>query len=175
MSNISAFRGAIRSGLARQHKWRAIINFPEYAGSTDAVRQASLLARTTTTPPSNLGVIELGWGGRTLPVPGDRTFEEFTINFIAVNDSNVRDAFERWSEAINGSSTNTGLTALDDFMRDIQLDLMDMNDNITKTYILKDAYPTVVAGMDMDSGAMDSYAEFSVTFRYINLESNTTR
>lgn len=175
MANITAFRGAVRSGLVRQHKWQVQVNFPDYAGSNDAVRQASLLARTTTTPSSTLGVIEVGWGGRTLPVPGDRTFEEFTVGFIGVNDFNVRNAFERWSEAINGSATNTGLTALDDFMRDIQLDLMDVNDNITKTYILKDAYPTIVSGMDMDSGAMDSYAEFQVTFRYINYESNTTR
>jgi hypothetical protein len=175
MANVSAFRGAIRSGLVRQHKWRSIVNFPEYAGSNDAVRQASLLARTTTTPASNIGVMDVGWGGRQIPVPGDRTYEEFTVTFIGVNDFNVRDAFERWSEAINGSETNTGLTALDDFMRDIQLDLLDMNDNVTKTYILKDAYPTVVAGMDMDSGSMDSFVEFSVTFRYINLQSNTTR
>jgi len=175
MANISAFRGAVRSGLVRQHKWQVQVSLPDYAGSNDTIRQASLLARSTTTPASTMGVIELGWGGRTLPVPGDRSYEEFTVTFIGVNDFNVRDAFERWSEAINGSDTNAGLTVLDDFMRDIQLDLKDVNDNITKTYILRDAWPTVVAGMDLDSGAMDSYAEFQVTFRYVNLQSNTTR
>ncbi len=175
MANISEFRGAVRSGLVRQHKWGVQVNFPTYAGANDTVRQASLLARTTTSPPSTIGVIELGWGGRTLPIPGDRTYEEFTVTFIGVNDMNVRNAFERWSEAINGSATNTGLTNLDDFMRDVQLDLKDTNDNITKTYILKDAWPTIVAGMDLDSAAMDSYSEFQVTFRYVNLESSTTR
>lgn len=174
MSSISEFRGAVRSGVARQHKWKVQVNFPVYAGNNNAVRQASLLARTTTTPSSTLGVMDIGWGGRILPLPGDRTFEEYTINFIGVNDMNVRDAFERWQEAINGSESNQGLVNPDDFMRDIQLDMQDTLDNVTKTYILKDAYPTLIAGMDMDSGSQDSYVEFSVTFRYINVQSNTT-
>lgn len=175
MANITAFRGAVRSGVVRQHKWQVQINFPEYAASNDTVRQASLLARTTSTPSSTLGVIEVPWGGRILPLPGDRTYEEFTVTFIAVNDMNVRNGFERWSEAMNGSETNTGLTALDDFMRDISLDLMDVNDNVTKTYVLKDAYPTVVGSLELDAGSVDSFAEFSVTFRYVNYASDTTR
>lgn len=175
MADISQFRAAIKSGLVRQHKWRVLINFPEVAAGTDAIRQASLLARTATSPSSNLGVIELNWGGRVLPVPGDRIFEEFPVTFIAVNDMNVRDAFERWSQLINGNDTNTGLSNLDDGFRDIQFDLLDQNDQVTKTYVLRDAYPLTVAGMDLDAGATDSFAEFQVVFRYINWSSNTTR
>lgn len=175
MANVTEFRNAIRSGLARQHKWRCIINFPDFAGGNADVKQASLLARTANTPSSTVGVIDLPWGGRILPVPGDRTFEEFTVNFIAVNDMNVRNAFERWSEGINGSASNTGFVNLDDFTKDLQFDMLDVNENVTKTYVLKDAWPQMVEGMTMDSGSQDSYAEFQVVFRYVNFESNTTR
>lgn len=175
MADISSFRAAIKSGLVRQHKWRVLVNFPETAGSSDDIRQASLLARTATSPASNLGVIELNWGGRVLPIPGDRIFEEFPVTFIAVNDMKVRDAFERWSQIINGNDTNTGLSNLDDGYRDIQFDLLDQNDQVTKTYILRDAYPTSIAGMDLDSGATDSFAEFQVVFRYLTWASNTSR
>lgn len=175
MSNIAEFRNAIRSGVLRQNKWRVLVDFPFTVGTTDDTRQASLLARTANVPPSNLGVIDLIWGGRAIPLPGDRTYEEFTVNFINVNDHNVRNAFERWSEAMNGSETNTGLTNFDDFMRDITLDLQDMNENIVKSYVLKDAWPSIVGTSDMDAGSQDTFAEFSVTFRYVNLASDTTR
>ncbi|BAU39994.1 hypothetical protein [Ralstonia phage RSP15] len=175
MATITSFRNALRAGLTRQHKFRVLVNFPTYAGNNDSVRQASLLARTTAVPSSTVGVIELMWGGRQLPLPGDRTYEEFTCTFISTNDHTIRNAFERWSEAINGSDSNTGLTNSDDYMRDIQFDLLDASDNVVKTYLLKDAWPTVVGAMDMDAGAQDSFGEFPVTLRYLNYQSDTTR
>lgn len=175
MPNITEFRTALRSGLVRQHKWRVIFNFPQYAASGDTSRQASLQARTANIPSSTLGVMEVPFGGRILPIPGDRQYEEFTTNFIAVNDHKVRDALEAWSENINGSESNTGLSALEDIMRDIVLELLDAEDNVTKTYILKDAWPVIVGQTDLDQGATDSFVEFPVTWRFINIESNTTR
>ena len=115
------------------------------------------------------------YAGREIPVPGDRTYEEFTVNFYATNAWNIRDSFERWSESINGSESNTGTVLFDDFMRDIQLDLLDSNDAVRKTYVLKDAWPINVGAADMDQGSQDSVVEFPVTFRYINVQSNTTR
>lgn len=170
MATISELRSAIRSGIVRQHKWRIYFDFPNYAGSNGDSSQASILARTTNTPASNVGVIDLAWGGRVLPLPGDRQYDEFTVTFIGVNDFNVYNAFERWSEAINGSETNVGLTALDDFMRDVTMTLLDANDSVTQTYILKDAWPSHIGQLSMDSGALDTYSEFDVTFRYVNYQ-----
>lgn len=158
-----------------QHKWQVSVNFPTYAGSNDVVRQASLQARTTSLPESNIGVMDVAWGGRVLPLPGDRQYNEFTVNFIGVNDNNVFKAFQRWSEAINGSDTNSGLTLLDDFMRDVQLDLQDANDAPTMTYILRDAWPTTITGVELDAAALDSYTSFNVTFRYINYSHDVSR
>lgn len=175
MPKISEFRQAIRSGVSRQHKWRVVFNFPQFAGDGAVGQQASLLARTANLPGSTLGVMEIPFGGRVLPVPGDRIYEEFTTNFISVNDFKVRDALERWSEGINGSESNTGLSNLEDFMRDVVLEMLDQQDNVVKTYVMKDAWPSIVGQADLDQGSTDSFVEFPVTWRYVNLESNTTR
>lgn len=167
---ISQLRGAIKSGLARSNRWRVVFDFPAYAGSNADSQQATLLARTTSTPSSTLGVIDLTWGGRSLPIPGDRTYDEFTVTIIAVNDMNVLNAFQKWSENMNGSQTNKGLTNLDTIMRDVTLQMLDVNDNVTKTYILHDAWPSVVGQMSMDSGEMDGYMQFDVTLRYVQYE-----
>lgn len=176
MATVADFRNAVSSGLTRQHKWNVIVNFPTFAGSNDDARQAALLARTTTMPSSMLGEIDLIWAGRKIPMPGDRTFEPIPVTFISVNDQNVRDAFETWSEYINGSESNSGaFGTLDDVFADVEMQLLGINDEIVKTYILRDAWPKEITGLEMDKGAQDSYGEFTVTFSYLNTESNTTR
>lgn len=164
---ISQLRAAIRSGLVRSNRWRVLVNFPGYAGNGSDGQQASLLARTTNTPSATVGVIDLTWGGRNLPIPGDRQYEEFTVTFIGVNDMNVYNAFQAWSENVNGSETNRGLTDLEQIMNDVQLELMDVNDQVTKTFLLHDAWPSIVGQMSLDSGEMDGYSQFDVTFRYV--------
>ena len=165
---ISQLRQQISSGLARTNRWRVLVDFPAYAGTNADGYQASVLARSTNTPASTVGIIDLAWGGRQIPIPGDRTYEEFDITFIGVNDMNVYNAFQRWSENINGSGSNRGLTNLGDIFSDFTLQLMDTNDNITKTYVLHDGWPAVVGQMSMDAGEMDGYATFIVTIRYVN-------
>jgi T4-like virus tail tube protein gp19 len=159
---------AIKSGLVRSNRWRVVVNFPGYAGNGADGAQAALLARTTNTPSANIGVIDLTWGGRNLPIPGDRTYEEFTVTFIGVNDMKVYNAFQKWSENINGSDSNRGLTNLDTIMNDITLELLDVNDQVTKTYLLHDSWPAAVGQMSLDSGEMDGYSQFDVIFRYIS-------
>lgn len=175
MPSIDQFRQAVRSGIQRQHRFRVIINFPEFAATQDVSQTASLLARTTSVPASTLGVIEIPFGGRILPTPGDRQYEEWPCTFLLTHDQALNDGLERWHEGINGSDTNTGLTNLEDFARDIQLDLLDAQDKVIKTYILKDAWPTRVGQIDLDAGATDSFAQRDCTFRYTSIVSNTTR
>jgi hypothetical protein len=175
MSTVSEFRTAIAAGVVRQNRWGVTVNFPIFAGTGDTSRLTRALARTADVPASTLGVMEVAYSGRNVPLPGDRQYGEFTLNILATNDFVSRDSFERWSEGINGSESNNGLVALDSFVTDLQLDLLDINDNVTKTYILQDAWPTAVGQMQLDMSSQDSFAEFPVTFRYINLASNTTR
>lgn len=174
--SVQDLKNAVKSGLYRNHKWRVFLNFPEFAGTADVVKQASVLARTSKTPPSTMGVIEVPFEGRTVPIPGDRSFEEFAVTILATNDMRVRNTLELWSEAMNGSESNT-TTSLNyaDLVRDHTFQLLDINDNVVKEYTLQDAWPTLVDGIDTDRGSMDSSSEFNVTFRYLQAKTNTTR
>ena len=86
-----------------------------------------------------------------------------------------RRSLEKWSEQVNGTISNTGLSNLDDIMHDTTLELLDSNDQTTKTYILKDAWPANMTSGDLDQAAMDSTIEYTVTFRYVELETDVSR
>ncbi|AXF41398.1 hypothetical protein SHAb15599_00030 [Acinetobacter phage SH-Ab 15599] len=174
--SVQDLKNAVKSGLYRNHKFRILFNFPEFAGTADVVKQAAILARSSKTPASTLGVIEVPFEGRTVPLPGDRQFEEFTVTLLAVNDFKVRNTLEIWSEAMNGSESNT-TTSLDytDFLRDITVELLNINDQVIKTYTLQDAWPNLLEGVDLDRGAMDNSSEFNISLRYLQYVSDTTR
>lgn len=175
MPDINQFKTAIRSGVTRQHRWNIIIGFPAQAASNETVRNANLLARTTTMPTSTIGVLDLVWSGRNIPLPGDRTFVDIPVTFLSVQDPAVLEAFETWSELINGSDSNASSVAPEDYWRDVKMQLLDEQDNVIKEYTLEDAWPLEIAGLEMDRGALDAFAEFTVTFKYLKSTTNTTR
>lgn len=166
MPSINEFKQAIRAGLQRNNRFRVMVDFPNFATGQDTARQASVLARTATTPESTLGVLELNYSGRQIPLPGDRQFNEWPVTFIGTQDWNIRDAFEVWQQNINGNESNSGLAAPEDYSRDILFEMLDANDNVTAAYILRDAWPVTVTGGEADSGAQDAFQEFNVAFRY---------
>uniref|UniRef100_A0AAU6W401 Tail tube protein n=1 Tax=Pseudomonas phage Cygsa01 TaxID=3138529 RepID=A0AAU6W401_9VIRU len=176
MPNIADFLASVSAGVHRQYKYRVTVNFPSIVASNDVTRTASLLAKSTAVPESIIGEMVINWGGREIPLPGDRTFPEFTLSFINTNDFKVREAWEAWSELINGSESNTaGVIDPDDYMRDITLELLGPTDNVIKTYVLQNAWPKSVGQIGLDMTAMDSFSEYDVALRYINLASNVTR
>ncbi|QZI90463.1 hypothetical protein MYOV003v1_p0139 [Vibrio phage 207E48.1] len=169
MPSVQDFRAALqrRGGVGRQHRWRVIVNLPPFAASPDLLKDASLMALTTQTPNGVLGEISIPWGGREIPLPGDRKYEVFPITFIASEDDSVHTAFEIWQQGINGDRNNASTIANDDSMRDFTLQLLDQNDSVVKEYVLEGAWPQEVGQLELDQTAQDSYGQFTVNLRYI--------
>ena len=142
------------------------MSFPaDIAIPNETVRNASLLATSTSTPTSQIGVIEVGWGGRIVPLPGDRNFStELPITFISVNDDRTYEAFIRWQNAINQYQANAATTT--DVYADIELQLLDQTDQVTESFVIRDAFPVTVGEKALDATAQDSFVTFEVAFRF---------
>ena len=52
---------------------------------------------------------------------------------------------------------------------------MDRNDDILKSYLIKDAYPTNIGEIALDFGTNDAIAEFTCEFTYQFFESTGGR
>lgn len=169
MASITDFKSALASGVQRQHKWRVLLSFPaSVVVANETIREASLLATTTSTPTSQIGVIEVSWGGRIVPIPGDRNFStEMPITFVSVNDDATYEAFMRWQDAMNSFEGNYGVS---DVYADIELQLLDQSDNVTSSFVLRDAFPVTVGEKALDATAMDSYATFDCSIRYTHFD-----
>lgn len=174
MSSISEFKTRMKAGGARANLFEVEIFFPAFAGGANETDQGLFQARSTSLPPSTLGVIELPFQGRVLPLPGDRTFEEWTCTFINDATFELRDAFEKWSNGINGIESNTGITNPDEYMSDIVIHQLDREGNQIKSYKLQDSWPLSVGPIEVSMDNADTIETFDVSIRYINWSSNTS-
>ncbi len=174
MSSISEFKSRISGGGARSNLFQVEILFPAFAGGEQETDQGRFMARATSLPPSTLGVIEMPFQGRVLPLPGDRTFEEWSCTFLNDTNFKLRDAFERWSNGINNVESGGGINNPDEYMSDVIIHQLDRAGNIVKSYKLQDAWPLNVGPIEVSMDNADTIETFDVSMRYINWSSNTT-
>jgi hypothetical protein len=105
---VDDFKAKLKGGGARPNLFRAIVNFPGYAGGD--VELTSFMCKAAQLPASIMNVIEVPFRGRQLKLAGDRTFEPWEITILNDTDFTVRNAMERWMNGMNAHSENVGLT-----------------------------------------------------------------
>lgn len=172
--SIQEFKSNLRGGVAAPNRFEVVVDFPAFAGGADEIRQTAFLANSTSLPPFNMGITEVPFRGRPLKLAGDRTFEEWTVSFVNDNSFGLRNAFERWSNGINGLNSNLGLDIPDEYMATFTVYQLDRQDNRIKEYVLKLAWPTVVGQIELAQDSNDTFEQFEVTVAYSDMSSNTT-
>lgn len=181
---IDDFKTALAQGGARSNLFKCTIFWPNgtITGEADTNFGGdalhSFMIKTAALPGSTIASIPVPFRGRTLKVTGDREFADWSVSVI--NDANfgVRNAFERWHDAINGAVTNVSgggvdVTNFDSYVGNIEIDQLGRDGNAIKRYRLLGAWPTEVAQIDVSFDAGD-IEEFSVNFTYQWFETDTT-
>lgn len=165
---ISDFRSAIskHGGVQRKFRWRVNVSFPAGAVGSEVARDISILATTSTTPKQTLGEMMVQWGGREFPYPGDRKYEPITFTFINTQDNFAYDAFELWSQLINGDDSNTSAAPISDLLSDWTIELLDQNDDVTKVFKLEDLWPQELGEIELDQTSQDEYGTFTLNTRF---------
>lgn len=93
-----------------------------------------------------------------------------------INDTDfaIRDPMERWSNGINGHSTNTGLVNPVDYQTDLFVEQLDRDGSIIKRVDIRGAFPETVSPIDLSYDTTGEIETFEVSFAYQYWESNTT-
>ncbi len=169
---VDDFKSKLRGGGARANLFKAIINFPAYAGGD--VELTSFLCEAAQLPGSTLGAIEVPFRGRRLKLAGDRTFEPWTVTIINDTDFKIRNAMERWMNGMNNHQLNTGLVNPTTYQADLNVEQIDKNGAVLKKYTFKGAFPTAVSPIDLSYATENEIERFTVEFQYQYWTSNTT-
>jgi hypothetical protein len=174
MANINDFKATLKGGGARANQFQVTMPFPGFAAVGGETRTMSYLCQATNLPGMTLGEVDVKFRGRSLYIAGERTFENWTTTIMNDTDFMLRNAFERWMNAINSMSDNSGLENPADYMVDAFVDQLDRAGQVIKSYTFRGMWPLTIGNIDVAYATNDEVETFDVTYRYQFFETNTT-
>ena len=169
---VDDFKAKLIGGGARPNLFKATLNFPGFAGGN--VELTSFMCKAAQLPSSVIAPIVVPFRGRQLQIAGDRTFEPWTVTIINDSGMEVRNAFERWMNAINSHSQNTGLANPVDYVADMSIEQLNKAGETTKKYDFRGVWPSNVSAIELSYESNDQIEEFTVEFQVTYWESSTT-
>jgi len=173
MAQIDDFKANLIGGGARNNQFRITITPPPGIAIGLDVRRTSFLVTTAGIPAIEMNFIAVPFRGRNIQYPGDRSDPaDWTVTFYNDTDFMIRNAMERWQNGINDFADNTGVIAPADFQTDLQIEQLDRDDTILKTYILRNCFPTAIGAIELSSAQADAIETFDVTWKYTHLEAS---
>ena len=169
---INDFKSKLIGGGARSNLFKVTCNFPAYAGGNSEL--AAFMIKAAQLPSSIIAPITVPFRGRQLQLAGDRTFEPWTITVINDTTMDIRNAFERWMNGINGHTTNTGLANPVDYTADMIVEQLNKAGEVTKKYDIRGTFPTNISAIDVSNDSENTIEEFTVELQVLYWESSTT-
>lgn len=171
-SNINDFIASFKGG-ARANRFRIGITWPGLVGTPNVTDE--IIVHAGSMPESQLGVVQVPYKGRQIPVPGDRTFAAWTITCLNDTTFSHRNSFERWSNLILSHESNVQSTSsYRDYVCTIDVVQLDRDDTILKSIKLLNAFPTNISQVDLGYNNNDTIEEYTVTFDYTHWTSDNS-
>ena len=157
------FQGGVRANL-----YRVSITGPEDFSNIE------FLCKGVSIPASTIGTIAVPYRGRQLQVPGDRTFEPWTVTILNDPSWRFRAAFETWSNKITALNSNiSALRGTAVYGTGTVLHL-DRSNRVIRRYVMTDIFPSSVAAIELTSDANDAVEEYAVEFQINGVFSKST-
>lgn len=167
--NVQQFRSEMIGDGARPNLFEVTMQFPTYINPGAAATKLTFMCKSAQIPGSTVGVVPINYFGRELKFPGNRTFPDWAITIINDEDFIVRNAFEKWMDALNTHQTNVRNPAAlpaANYSTDAEVIQYGKLGNVLKKYKFIGIFPSDVSQIDMDWGANDQFEEYSVTLSY---------
>ena len=129
--------------------------------------QLQFYCKAAMLPQSYLGEINVPYLGRMARYPGDRTYDDWTIDVINDQNMTLRNTFELWNELFNTHAGNsTQYPNPRQAFGVATVAQLDRSYKIVKWYQFFDMWPELVSSVQLGYDQNDTVSEFQVTFKY---------
>jgi len=170
--NIKNFQSALTQGGVRTNLF-----IVEGKIGQNTSNKTRFLVKAASLPPSTLGTIPIPYRGRTIKIPGDRTFDTWTLSVLMDGDYELRNKFEAWGQLINENENNTpqvdggfftssGSGFNTDVFCEWKISSLNRQGQAIKTYAMVGAWPSDISSVELSNDNTDTLGEFTVTMQY---------
>ena len=164
--NVNEFQAQLFGGGARPSQFMVMIQNP--VASSTTLDKTPFMVQSAQIPEATLNVVQTNYFGRQIKLAGNRTFADWTVSIINDEDFLIRDAMERWSNAINGLRTNLrnfSLATTAQYKTNATVTQFSKTGDPLRTYNFIGLFPVSVGAIPLDWGT-DEIERFDVTFSY---------
>ena len=169
--SINTFRStALNNAGARANLFDAIISGSAVTAFGLSQPEFKFACKSAQIPAMTVGVIEVPYFGRTVKVPGNKTFENWSVTIINDEDFNLRNGFEKWMAAMgthegNISTINAGDGTL--YGDAVVTHYGKTGEtNVLAEYSFTNIFPVNVSEIALSWDTNDAIEEFTVEFAY---------
>jgi hypothetical protein len=162
MATISDFKNNFRGGV-RPNLFQCSITAPVFGQMN-----LQFLGKATHIPASSIAAQDVPFRGRVLKIPGDRTFNDWTVTILNDPDWQNRTAMEEWMNQISNHSQNTSSLPAANIYGQATVQQLGRSGQTIRTYRLQDILPTEVAQIELTMDAGGTPEEYAVTFAVNN-------
>ena len=162
--NINDFKARVGGNLAHPANFRVM-----FAGAIVDAEPARLLAflcNQAQLPGRAFATLEYTTHGPIRKIPYQNIYDDVVLSFYVKEDMGVKELFQEWQNFIVDNNTDSQFSYFDDFVTDIIIEQFDSTGKSTYGCRLIDAYPLMVAPVQLDWGDKDSFMNLQVTFAY---------
>lgn len=166
MSNIfsvNSFKAALTNGGVRPNQF--MVNIFPGAAIAD-FRTAPFLVNVAELPGETLNPAIVMYRGREIKFAGDRVFSPWTATVLNDSDMTIRKGLENWMQLMENRLTKVGELVPAVYQGTINIDQLDRNGKVLRSYALNGAFPIDLSPISLDFGANDQISQFTVTFQY---------
>ena len=172
---IQEFRGKALDGAgARANLFEVSMTAPAAAAELNAVDEFKFACKAAAIPAMTVATIDVPYFGRTIKVPGNKTFDNWTVTIINDEGFNIRNGMEKWMAAMGSHEGNIATIGADFAGEGGSLYGQATVQHYSKgggaltqaKYNFINIFPVSIAGIDLAWETNDAIEDFTVEFAY---------
>ena len=171
---IDKFRsGALSAGGARANLFEVVISDIDATLMTSgAIKEFTFACKAAAIPAMAVGVVEVPYFGRVVKVPGNKTFENWSVTIINDEGFAIRNGFEKWVASMGthiGNVQSTASSALESGLygaAEVTHYGKTGSTDVIAIYNFINIFPVSVGEITLGWDANDAVEEFTVEFAY---------
>ena len=171
---IDKFRsGALAAGGARANLFQVVVSdIDATLMSAAGVKEFTFACKAAAIPAMAVGVVEVPYFGRVVKVPGNKTFDNWSVTIINDEGFAIRSGFEKWVSSMGthiGNVQSSASSALESGLygaAEVTHFGKTGATDILAVYNFVNIFPVSVSEITLGWDANDAIEEFTVEFAY---------
>jgi len=164
MARLSSFVQNLNGGGARANQFIVRI-FGRDRSRGLSSQHFSFLCRSAQIPAMTIGEVAVPYRGRQIYVPGDRTYDAWTVTIYNDSEYSSRNDLELWMNELQNIGSGTHASG-EYVYRNAVVKQLDRNEQTIRSYSLINCWPTTLDAIDLAYDTNDVIEEFGATFRF---------